>query len=126
VTLLVLEISPSSAGSSGVPCARRRGTGCALLRVAFDATALVFDPPGSSEAQRAARRRPRPAAGSAAIGRRFQLELAWLTTGALPAALLPVLGVAVIAAFNAYHRRSIRGESLRPRRSGAGGEETVT
>ena len=54
-------------------------------------------------------------AGATAIGRRFQLALAWLATGALLGALLPVLGVAVIAAFNVYYWLPIRGESPRPR-----------
>jgi uncharacterized membrane protein len=50
-------------------------------------------------------------AGATAIGRRFQLALAWLASGALLGALLPVLGVAVIAAFNAFYWLPIRGES---------------
>ena len=54
-------------------------------------------------------------AGATAIGRRFQLALAWLATGALLGAVLPVLGVAVIAAFNAFYWLPIRGESPRPR-----------
>ena len=54
-------------------------------------------------------------AGATAISRRFQLALAWLTTGALLGAALPVLGVAVIAAFNAFYWIPIRGESPRPR-----------
>ena len=57
------------------------------------------------------------AAGATAIGRRFQLALAWLGTGALLGVVLPVLGVAVIAAFNAYYWLPIRGESPRPRPS---------
>ena len=44
-------------------------------------------------------------------------RLAWLTTGALPGAVLPVLGVVVIAAFNAYYWLPIRGESPGPRTS---------
>jgi hypothetical protein len=56
-------------------------------------------------------------AGATAIGRRFQLALAWLTTGALLGAVLPVLGVVVIAAFNAFYWLPIRGESARPRPS---------
>ena len=48
---------------------------------------------------------------AAAISRRFQSALAWLATGALLGALLPVLGVAVIAAFNAFYWLPIRGES---------------
>jgi len=57
------------------------------------------------------------AGGATAIGRRFELALAWLTTGALLGALLPVLGVIVIAAFNAFYWLPIRGESPRPRPS---------
>jgi uncharacterized membrane protein len=49
--------------------------------------------------------------GATAIGRRFQLALAWLTIGTLLGALLPVLGVAVIAAFNAFYWLPIPGES---------------
>jgi hypothetical protein len=55
--------------------------------------------------------------GATAIGRRFQLALAWLATGALFGAVLAVLGVAVIAAFNALYWLPIRGESPRPRPS---------
>jgi uncharacterized membrane protein len=54
-------------------------------------------------------------AGATAIGRRFQLAVAWLATGALLGAALPLLGVAVIAAFNAYYWLPIRGESPRLR-----------
>ena len=56
-------------------------------------------------------------AGATAIGRRFQLALAWLATGAMLGAALPVLGVVVIAAFNAFYWLPIRGESPRPRPS---------
>jgi hypothetical protein len=49
--------------------------------------------------------------GATAISRRFQLALAWLATGALLGTLLPVLGVAVIVAFNAVYWLPIRGES---------------
>jgi uncharacterized membrane protein len=52
-------------------------------------------------------------ASAAAIGRRFRLALTWLGTGALLGAALPVLGLAVIAAFNAYYWPPIRGESPR-------------
>jgi hypothetical protein len=53
-------------------------------------------------------------AGAAAIGRRFQLALAWLATGALLGAVVPVLGVAVIAAFNAFYWLPIPGERPGP------------
>jgi hypothetical protein len=49
-----------------------------------------------------------------AIGRRFKLAVSWLATGALAGALLPVLGVVLIAAFNAFYWLPIEGESPRP------------
>jgi len=49
-------------------------------------------------------------AGVRAISRRFELALAWLGTGTLLGALLPVLGVAVIAAFILYYWLPISGE----------------
>jgi hypothetical protein len=49
-------------------------------------------------------------AGVRAINRRFQLALAWLGTGTLLGALLPALGVAVIAAFIVYYWLPISGE----------------
>jgi hypothetical protein len=42
--------------------------------------------------------------------------MAWLAIGALLGAVLPVLGVAVIVAFNVFYWLPIRGESPRPRR----------
>jgi uncharacterized membrane protein len=60
--------------------------------------------------------------GASAISRRFRLALVWLATGTLLGALLPVLGMAVIAAFIAYYWLPIRGEiaSAKPRRDGRG------
>jgi hypothetical protein len=52
-------------------------------------------------------------AGATANGRRFQLAVAWLAAGALLGAALPVAGVTVIAAFNAFYWLPIRGESPR-------------
>jgi hypothetical protein len=49
-------------------------------------------------------------AGARAISRRFRLALAWIGTGTLLGALLPVLGMAVIAAFIPYDWLPIRGE----------------
>jgi uncharacterized membrane protein len=62
------------------------------------------------------------AAGAKAVSRRFQLALAWIATGTLLGALLPVLGMAVIAAFIPYYWLPIRGEtaSAKPRRQGRG------
>jgi uncharacterized membrane protein len=62
------------------------------------------------------------AAGTKAVSRRFRLALAWIATGTLLGALLPVLGMAVIAAFIPYYWLPIRGEtaSAKPRRQGRG------
>jgi uncharacterized membrane protein len=60
------------------------------------------------------------AAGAAAIGRRFRLALVWLATGTLLGALVPVLGMAVIAAFIPYYWLPIRGEIARARRRRGG------
>jgi uncharacterized membrane protein len=62
------------------------------------------------------------AVGARAISRRFRLALAWIGTGTLLGALLPVLGMAVIAAFVPYYWLPIRGEVARakPRRDGGG------
>ena len=59
--------------------------------------------------------------GARAIGRRFRLALVWLGTGTLLGALVPVLGMAVIASFIPYYWRPIRGElpSAKPRRRAA-------
>jgi hypothetical protein len=56
----------------------------------------------------------------AAIGRRFRLALVWLATGTLLGALVPVLGMAVIAAFIPYYWLPIRGEIARARRRRGG------
>jgi uncharacterized membrane protein len=58
--------------------------------------------------------------GARAIGRRFRLALVWIAIGTLLGALLPVLGMAVIAAFIPYYWLPIRGEiaSGKPRREG--------
>ncbi|MER6978036.1 TMEM175 family protein [Streptomyces carpinensis] len=56
------------------------------------------------------------AAGVAAVGRRFRLALVWLATGILLGALLPVLGMAVIAAFIVYYWLPIAGEIAEAKR----------
>ncbi|MFJ9761530.1 TMEM175 family protein [Streptomyces sp. NPDC101149] len=55
-------------------------------------------------------------AGVTAISRRFQLALVWLGTGTLLGAVLPVLGVTVIAAFIAYYWLPIAGEIAEAKR----------
>jgi hypothetical protein len=60
--------------------------------------------------------------GANAVGRRFRLALAWIAAGTLLGALVPVLGLAVIAAFIPFYWLPIRGETARakPRRDGRG------
>jgi uncharacterized membrane protein len=62
-------------------------------------------------------------AGVRAIGRRFRLALAWIATGTVLGALLPALGVAVIAAFIPYYWLPIRGEIARARSRRDGGSQ---
>lgn len=63
-------------------------------------------------------------AGARAITRRFRLALVWIATGTLLGALLPVLGMAVIALFIPYYWLPIRGEvaSTKPRPANGGPE----
>jgi hypothetical protein len=63
--------------------------------------------------------------GARAISRRFRLALAWIAAGTLLGVLLPVLGIAVIAAFIPYYWLPIRGEIASPKpRRGRGGQQT--
>jgi TMEM175 potassium channel family protein len=55
-------------------------------------------------------------AGVKAISRRFQLALVWIATGTLLGALLPALGLAVIAAFVPYYWLPIAGEVAKAKR----------
>jgi uncharacterized membrane protein len=62
-------------------------------------------------------------AGVTAIARRFQLALVWLAVGTALGAVLPALGLAVIAAFIPYYWLPIAGEiSKRKRRRAHEGE----
>src|SRR5205823_14684485 len=85
--------------------------------IAFDVTALTFNAVWQYARRHRLLGEALDSAGATAIGRRFQLALVWLATGALLGALLPVLGVVVIAAFNAFYWLPIRGESPRPQPS---------
>ena len=54
--------------------------------------------------------------GVKAIAGRFRLALAWIATGTLLGALLPPLGIAVVAAFIPYYWLPIRGETAKAKR----------
>jgi uncharacterized membrane protein len=90
-------------------------TAVVFYGVAFDVTALAFDAVWQHARRRRLLSEALGPAGATAIGRRFQLALAWLATGALVGAVLPIAGVAVIAAFNAFYWIPIPGESPGPR-----------
>ena len=117
-TLLLMIVAFLPFATSVLAGALRNGhsirTAVVFYGFAFDATALTFN----VVCRRYARRhqllsKTLDTAGATAIGRRFQLALAWLTTGALLGLPIPFLGLAMIAAFNAYYWLPIRGESPR-------------
>jgi uncharacterized membrane protein len=90
-------------------------TAIVFYGIAFDVTALTFNAVWQYACRHGLLSETLDPAGATAISRRFQLALAWLASGALLGAVLPILGVAVIAAFNAFYRLPIPGESPRPR-----------
>jgi uncharacterized membrane protein len=92
-------------------------TAVVFYGIAFWVTALTFNAVWQHACRQRLLSEALDSAGATAIGRRFQLALAWLATGALLGTVLPVLGVAVIAAFNVFYWLPIRGESPRPRPS---------
>jgi uncharacterized membrane protein len=92
-------------------------TAVVFYGIAFDLTALTFNAVWQYASLHRLLSEALDPAAATAIGRRFQLALAWLTIGVVLGALLPVAGVAVFAAFNAYYWLPIRGESPRPRPS---------
>jgi uncharacterized membrane protein len=92
-----------------------RRTAVVFYGIAFDVTALTFNAVWQYARRHRLLGEGLDGADATAIGRRFQLALAWLTAGAALGALVPVLGVAVIASFNAFYWLPIRGESRRPR-----------
>src|SRR5262245_3110305 len=95
--------------------AQGQRTAVVFYGIAFVATALTFNAVWQYARRLRLIRETLGSIGATAIGRRFQLALAWLAIGTLLGALLPVLGVAVIAAFNAFYWLPIRGESPGPR-----------
>jgi uncharacterized membrane protein len=78
--------------------------------IAFAVTALTFNAVWQYACRKRLLSQTLDAAGAKAIATRFQLALAWLAAGAVVGALLPVLGVAVVAAFNAFYWLPIPGE----------------
>jgi TMEM175 potassium channel family protein len=118
-TLLLMVVAFLPFATSVLAGALRSGQGertaVVFYGIVFDVTALTFNAVWQYACRHRLLSEALDSAGATAISRRFQLALAWLATGALLGALLPVLGVAVIAAFNAFYWLPIRGESPRPR-----------
>ena len=90
-------------------------TAVAFYGIAFDVTALTFNAVWQYSCRHRLLGETVDPAGATAIGRRFQLALAWLTAATVLGVLLPTLGVILIAAFNAFYWLPIRGESPPPR-----------
>ena len=119
-TLLLMVVAFLPFATSVLAGALREGDGqrtaVVLYAIAFVVAALLFNAIWIYARRHQLLGQDLDAAGATAIGRRFRFALAWLATGALLGAALPVLGVAVIAAFNAFYWLPIRGESPRPGR----------
>lgn len=126
-TVLLMDIAFLPFAASVLAQAFRDGHGqraaVVFHGIAFELAAILFNAIWAY-----ARRRRRllvdtiDSAGARAISRRFRLALTWIATGTLLGALLPALGVAVIAAFIPFYWLPIRGEIARakPRRERGG------
>ena len=114
-TLLLMVVAFLPFATSVLAGALRSGDGqrtaVIFYGIAFDLTALTFNAVWQYARRHGLLSEALGPAGATAIGRRFQLALGWLASGALLGALVPVLGVAVIVAFNAFYWLPIRGES---------------
>jgi uncharacterized membrane protein len=120
-TLLLMVVAFLPFATSVLAGALRSGhgqrTAVVFYGIAFEVKALMFNAVWHYARGHGLLSEALDPEGAKAIGSRFQLALAWLAAGALLGALLPALGVAVIAAFNAFYWLPIRGESPRPRPS---------
>jgi uncharacterized membrane protein len=114
-TLLLMVVAFLPFATSVLAGALRDGhgerTAVVFYGITFAVTALTFNAVWRYASRRRLLSDALGPAGATAIGRRFQLALAWLAIGALLGAALPILGVIVIAAFNAFYWLPIRGES---------------
>jgi uncharacterized membrane protein len=120
-TLLLMVVAFLPFATSVLAGALRSGygerTAVGFYGIAFGLTALTFNAVWQYARRHRLLSEALDSAGATAISRRFQLALAWVALGALLGAALPISGVVVIAAFNAYYWLPIRGESPRPRPS---------
>jgi uncharacterized membrane protein len=114
-TLLLMVVAFLPFATSVLAEALRSGDGertaVVFYGVAFDLTALTFNAVWQYTRRHRLLSKALDSPSATAISRRFQLALAWLAIGALLGAALPLLGMAVIAAFNAFYWLPIPGES---------------
>src|SRR5207244_12129592 len=98
-TLLLMVVAFLPFATSVLAGALRSGhgqrTAVVFYGIAFDVTALTFNAVWHYACRPRLLRNALASSGPTAISRPFQLALAWLATGALLGAVLPVLGVAV-------------------------------
>jgi uncharacterized membrane protein len=122
VLLMVVAFLPfaTSVLAEALRSGHGQRTAVGFYGIAFDVTALTFNAVWQYARRHRLLSDALDSAGATAISSRFQLALAWLATGALLGAVLPILGLAVIVAFNAFYWLPIRGESPRPRPEDAG------
>jgi uncharacterized membrane protein len=113
-TLLLMAVAFLPFATSVLAGALRSGhgerTAVVFYGIAFVVTALTFNAVWQYACRHALVSKALGAASTTAISRRFEFALAWLATGTVVGAVLPVLGVAVIVAFNAYYWLPIPGE----------------
>lgn len=118
-TLLLMLVAflpfATSVLAEALRSAHEQRTAVVFYGIAFVVTALTFNATWRYARRHYLVSETLDPGGATAIGRRFQLGLAWLVLGTVLGALLPALGVAVIVAFNAFYWFPIRGESPRPR-----------
>jgi len=116
-TLLLMVVAFLPFATSVLAGALRSGdslrTAVVFYGLGFGVTALTFNAVWQYARHQQLLNEPLDSPGVTAIGRRFRLALVWLTAGALLGLWIPLLGVALIAAFNAFFWLPIRGESPR-------------
>jgi TMEM175 potassium channel family protein len=119
VLLMVVAFLPfaTSVLAEALRSGHGQPTAVVFYGAAFAMTALMFNGVWQYARRHRLIQEALDPVGATAIGRRFQFAVAWLATGALLGALVPALGVVVIAAFNVVYWLPIRGESPQPQRS---------
>jgi uncharacterized membrane protein len=104
-TLLLMAVAFLPFATSVLGVALHRGhderTAIVFYGMAFDLTALTFNAVWQYASRRRLLSEALGSAGATAISRRFRLALAWLAAGAVVGGLVPLAGLALIAAFNA-------------------------